>query len=180
MKITNVNQDLNFIKSTSPIACTDTPEKYQSMQAVIVPPLLEFLRALSTIEASVYTRSRELDEAKYAAGIPASQVAPGSDALWKTYKERYGEAAKQKCTAKLLGRGFATSFGNPARYAYLDDGCTLDFTMKSAKKAVVTAYYSKGIDCKQQFVLKNTDGDWKLDAVFYGFDKESTWHADHI
>lgn len=79
------------------VAIEDTPEKFRPAADEIVPPLLELLRARSALEAEIFARSRELEAKKLAAGIPQSQEAPGSEALWAEYERRYLELVQPRC-----------------------------------------------------------------------------------
>lgn len=165
---------------TSEVTACDTPEKYLPMKDILVPAVVAFLRQLCALEEEIYQRSEKMEADKLRAGIPKSQMAPGSMELWEEYRERYGEIAKLHCTQKLLDRGYGRSYGCPATYAYLNTGCKLDFTMKSPKKAVIVTHYHKGIDMKHQFVLKIEENEWNIDSVSYGYENESTWHVDSI
>lgn len=53
--------------------------------------------------------------------------------------------------------------------------------MKTAKKAVVETHFSRGVDEKHKFVIKDVDGEWLVDEVYYGFENEpDKWESDDI
>lgn len=164
-----------------PVSLEGTPEKFRPMAEELLPPLLELLRSLCALEAEIFARSQQLEADKLKAGIPRSQEAPGWRELMEEYKERYGGLVQDRCTEELLARGYARSCGKPAGYDYLNTGCRLAFTMKSAKRAVLEATYPHGVDMLNQFVLRNTDEGWRIAEVHYGFASEpGKWHKHHI
>lgn len=162
------------------IEFSDIPKKFYPTADVILTQVLELLKALNVLEREVYECNEKLDKEKVKAGIAYNQTAPGSKELWKEYSERYGRLVTLRCTAKLLKRGYARSFGKPGKYDYLNTKCKIVCTMKSAKKATIETFFHKGIDMKHQFIIKNIDDEWKIDEVKYGFSNETTWHIDEI
>lgn len=157
-----------------------TDEKYQSMQAVIVPILLKLLSDLNYLEDEIFVKDKQLTEDKLKLGISKNQVAPGSKELWVEYKERYGDIVTPVCTSNLLKRGYAGSISFPLRYGYINTGCKLYFIMKSQNRAVVEIHFSHGIDMKDQFIFNKINDNWKLNQVKYGYQGEDRWYIDSI
>ena len=162
------------------IVLKDTPEKYEKTADELIAFLLEFLGELNQLEEEIYIRDEKLVENKYKEGIPRHIVAPGSKELFAEYKERFGELAKDRCTAALLAQGYAGSYGNPTKYGYINGDFQLIFTMKSAKRAVIETRHYGGIEMKHQFVLKLTDEGWRVSERKYGFGNKTTWYKEGI
>ena len=156
-------------------------DKFKDKQAEICGLLFDLLRRINALEKETFERSEELKRKKEELGIPKHQVGPGEDELWDEYKQRLGELVKPCCTEKLLKRGFGGAFGMPVRYAYIDGESEAKFIMKTAKKAVVETHFSQGGFQLRKFVLKEADGKWLVDEVYYGFDSNpEKWYADSI
>ncbi len=177
----------------------EASEKFREKQDEICGVLLDLLGKINALEREVFGRSEELVRQKLAAGIPKHQVGPGEEELWDEYKERLSGIVEPACTAKLLKRGYGGSYGNPAKYGYIDgevrnasgseDACVPDkpsaaeihFIMKTAKKAVVEAHYERGIKQIHKFVLRDMDGKWLVDEVYYGFESNpDKWYVDSV
>ena len=71
-------------------------------------------------------------------------------------------------------------FGSPTEYAYIDKSCSIVFTMKNSKQAVIETKFHKGIDKKHQFILKETPKGWQIYDKNYGFMNDVTWYKDNI
>lgn len=54
----------------------NTPEKYQTLAEIIIPPLLDLLKSLTMLEEEIFDRNRALDKKKEGLGIPANQLHP--------------------------------------------------------------------------------------------------------
>ena len=53
--------------------------------------------------------------------------------------------------------------------------------MKTAKRATVITHYEAGVDSMHKFVVRDVDGKWLLDEVYYGFESEpDKWYSDNI
>lgn len=159
----------------------DANEKFKDMQEEICNMLFTLLRKINVLEKEIYERSIELERKKEEMGIPKSQVAPGKMELFDEFEKRLDELAEIYCTDKLFERGYGSSFGNPQKYGYIDDECTVRFIMKFSKRAVVETYYHAGIDQKHKFVIKYVDDEWLIDEVYYGFTSEpDKWYVDSL
>lgn len=158
-------------------------EKFKDKQEEICGLLFPFLRRVTVLEKEIYERSQELREQKAKLGYPPSQVGPGEKELRAEYKERLGEIVKAGfCTEKLLSKGYGSSLANPQKYGYIDSGnCKAEFIMKTAKRATVITHYEAGVDSMHKFVVRDVDGKWLLDEVYYGFESEpDKWYSDNI
>lgn len=156
-------------------------EKFKDKQAEICEPLFDLLRRINAIEKEIDERSEEIRRKKPELGIPQNQIAPGEKELWAEYKQRLGEVVKPVCTEKLIGKGYGGSFGNPQKYGYIDGECMVNFIMKTAKRAVVETHFKHGVDHKHKFVIRDVDGKWLLDEVYYGFESDGDkWYSDSV
>lgn len=159
----------------------EASEKFKDKQNEICDFLFDFLRKLNALEKEIYDRGKELERKKEELGIPKSQIAPGKRELYDEFEERLDELTEDYVTDKLFERGYSNSFGNPQKYGYIDGECRVKFIMKTANKAVVETHYSQGIDEKHKFVIKNVDGEWLIDEVYYGFEDEpGEWSISEI
>lgn len=159
----------------------ETAAKFKDKQGELCDFLFELLRRINALEKEIFERSEELKRKKEELGIPKNQVGPGEEELWEEYERRLGEIVKPVCTDKLLKKRYGGSYGNPPKYAYIDGGCKANFIMKTSKKAVVETHFSQGGFQLHKFVLKEADGKWLVDEVYYGFDSNpEKWYADSI
>ena len=78
------------------IKIKNTPDKYKRMADEIIPPLLELLQELNSLEEEVFKRNSELDAEKLALNIPVNQNHPKWIRLMEEYESRYEEIAKGK------------------------------------------------------------------------------------
>ena len=159
----------------------DTPEKFRSLAEEIVTPRVELLRRRNELEREICARSLKLREAKAAEGISPHQSAPEEESLWKEYRRRYLELVAPRCTEKLLKRGAAGSFGKPAKYDYLFGSPEPEayFTMKSAKKAVVSTQNPVSYGYRYRFILRPFEGEWKVDGAERAFGDREEWSVEH-
>lgn len=163
------------------IKIIDTPEKFQSLVEEIVPPLVELLQARNALEAEIHRRYQALEAEKPALGLPKNQMHPDDPALWEEYRRRYLELVTPRCTEKLLRWGAAGSFGRPAKYDYLFDATepAVYFTMKSAKKAVVSTRNPVSHDYRYRFTLRPFEGRWMVDGAECAFGGREEWSVEH-
>lgn len=156
-------------------------EKFKDRQDEICGFLFDLLRKIDEIEKDVAAKSEELKRKKAEMGIPKHQVGPGENELWDEYEQRLGEIVKPACTEKLLKRRYACSFGKPQKYGYIDGECTARFIMKTAKRAVVQTDFMHGTPQSHKFVIRDVDGKWLVDEVYYGFQSDpDKWYSDNI
>ena len=159
----------------------EASEKFKDRQDEICGLLFDLLRKINVIEKETFERSEELKRKKAELGIPKHQVGPGEEELWDEYEERLGDAVKPDCTEKLLAKRYGGSYGSPQKYGYIDGECTAKFIMKTAKRAVVETRFKHGTDHMHKFVIRDVDGKWLVDEVYYGFASDpDKWYSDNI
>lgn len=172
----------------------DTPEKLREVADKVISYLVENLLKLNSIEEEC----SQLNEYQKR-GIRIKGMPKNSEGLWSLYKTRYGEAVSSFCTDKLIARGYAQSMNGMRRvlasdgtlveekiygqYAYLNYGCQLTITMKSAKRAIIEIFClnRKHFDLNywHQFTLTNTDK-WRLADIKWKDDKNNKWKNDTL
>lgn len=159
----------------------EASEKFKDRQDEICGFLFGLLRKINEIEKDVFSKSEELKRQKAELGIPKHQVGPKEEELWDEYEQRLGEVVKPACTEKLIKRRYGGSYGNPQKYGYIDGECTARFIMKTAKRAVVETDFMHGTPQSHKFVIKDVDGKWLVDEVYYGFQSNpDKWYSDNI
>ena len=157
----------------------NTPENYQAMAEIIIPPLLDLLKSLTMLEEEIFERNRALDKEKEALAIPANQVHPKWNELMDDYFQRQMQLLTGRVTQKYLEGGVRNSYGSPSEYNYVKrNDFSVDFIMTKAEEARVITHYQEALEMKHQFVLRLVDGNWLLDEKFYGFEDEETWYGD--
>lgn len=159
----------------------DTPEKFQPLAGEIVPPLVELLRQRNELEKEICARYFKLREEEAAAGVPSYQATHAGEALTEEYRRRYLELVAPRCTEKVLNWGAAGSFGKPAKYDYLFDSPepAVYFTMKSAKRALVSTRNPVSYGYRYRFVLRPFEEGWKVDGVECAFGDRESWSVEH-
>ena len=159
----------------------NTPENYQAMAEIIIPPLLNLLKSLTLLEEEIFERNRALDKEKEALGIPANQVHPKWNNLMDDYFHRQMQLITGQVTQKYLERGVRNTYGSPSEYNYVKrNDFSVDFIMTQAEEARIITHYQDALEMKHQFVLRLVDGNWLLDEKFYGFEDEETWYLDSL
>ena len=159
----------------------NTPENYQAMAEIIIPPLLNLLKSLTLLEEEIFERNRALDKEKEALGIPANQVHPKWNNLMDDYFHRQMQLITGQVTQKYLERGVRNTYGSPSEYNYVKrNDFSVDFIMTKAEEARIITHYQDALEMKHQFVLRLVDGNWLLDEKFYGFEDEETWYLDSL
>ena len=159
----------------------NTPEKYQTLAEIIIPPLLNLLKSLTLLEEEIFERNRALDKEKEGLGIPANQVHPKWNELMDDYFQRQMQLLTGRVTQKYLEGGVRNSYGSPSEYNYVKmTDFSVDFIMTKAEEARVIIHYQESLEMKHQFVLRLVDGNWLLDEKFYGFEDEETWYLDSL
>lgn len=159
----------------------NTPEKYQTLAEIIIPPLLNLLKSLTLLEEEVFERNRALDKEKEGLGIPANQVHPKWNELMDDYFQRQMQLLTERVTQKYLEGGVQNSYGSPSEYNYVQtNDFSVDFIMIKAEEARVIIHYQEALEMKHQFVLRLVDRNWLLDQKFYSFEDEKTWYLDSL
>ncbi len=150
-------------------------DKFKGFQDEICGTLFDLLRKITALENEMSERN----EAIMGKIRGSHEATPEWMMLWSEYKKRLGDILKPACSEKLLKRGYGASFKNPAKYAYIDGDCKVYFIMKTAKKAVIETH-DQGADLvNHKFVLKDIDGKWIVDEVYYGFESNpDKWLVD--
>ncbi len=157
----------------------NTPEKYQTLAEIIIPPLLNLLKSLTLLEEEIFERNRALDKEKEGLGIPANQVHPKWNELMDDYFQRQMQLLTGRVTQNYLEGGVRISYSSLSEYNYVKrNDFSVAFIMTKAEEARVITHYQEALDMKHQFVLKLVDGNWLLDEKFYGFEDEETWYGD--
>ncbi len=152
--------------------------KYAPLMNEVCEPLFELLKQQSALEKEMFERDKQLDIEKEKAGIPSYQTAPGWNELMAEYSERLRALLEKYCTENQLSRGFGISYGEPQKFGYLNGDCVVEFKMRYADKASVETHYTKaGLAQKHKIVIRLTDGRWLVDELYYGFEKEKSWHS---
>ena len=162
------------------IIICEASEKFKPFQDDVCGMLFEMLRELAELEKDIFERDRAYNEQKLQNGIPKNQIYPEWKDLMDEYRMKYKGIVERRCTEKLLKRGYAGSFGSPQKYGYIDGECMANFKMRAFDKATVETHYKRSLEHKQKFSLVLIDGKWLLDAVYYGFENDKTWHVDNI
>jgi len=159
----------------------NTPENYQAMAEIIIPPLLDLLKSLTMLEEEIFERNRALDKEKEALAIPANQVHPKWNELMDDYFQRQMQLLTGRVTQKYLEGGVRNSYGSPSEYNYVKrNDFSVDFIMIKAEEARIITHFQEALEMKHQFVLRLVDGNWLLDQKFYGFEDEETWYLDSL
>lgn len=141
-------------------------EKFKGFQDEICGTLFDLLRQITTLENEIYERH----EAIMGKIRGSHEATPEWMMLWSEYKKRLGDILKPACSEKLLKKGYGASFQSSTKYGYIDGDCKVYFIMKTAKKAVIETHVQGAGMVNHKFVLKDIDGKWIVDEVYYGFE----------
>ena len=159
----------------------NTPENYQAMVEIIIPPLLELLKSLTLLEEEIFERNRALNKEKEALAIPANQLHPKWNELMDDYFQRQLQLLTGRVTQNYLEGGVRISYGSPSEYNYVQTkDFSVDFIMTEAEEARIITHYQEALEMKHQFVLRLVDGNWLLDEKYYGFEDEEIWYLDSL
>ena len=159
----------------------NTPENYQTLAEIIIPPLLDLLKSLTLLEEEIFERNRALDKEKEGLAIPANQLHPKWNELMDDYFQRQMQLLTGRVTQKCLEGGVRNFYGSPSEYNYVQtNDFSVDFIMTKAEEARVITHYQEALEMKHQFVLRLVDVNWLLDEKFYGFEDEETWYPDSL
>ena len=163
------------------IKIKNTPDKYKIMADATIPPLLELLKELNSLEEEVFKRNSELNAEKLILNIPANQNHPKWSGLMTEYESRYKEIAKGKVSKNLMSKGYATHYSNPSEYFYVhSDDFLLEFDMQQSDIAIIIIHFSGAIDMKHKFIVRQINKRWLVDEKYYGFADEAIWYSDSI
>ena len=143
----------------------ESDEKYKYLEQELCVTLFSMLRELNVLEEEMSRR----DQANFVqiTSGERKQAEPNFFAnLYKEFKERYKKIVEDKCTVKLLSKGYGIGIGHPSRYFYIDEECVVIFSMKDANKAVLEIHYTHGsLNCKDRFKFVKERGKWLINAI---------------
>ena len=163
------------------IKIKNTPDKYKIMADAIIPPLLELLKDLNSLEEEVFKRNSELNAEKLVLNIPVNQNHPKWIGLMEEYESRYKEIAKGKVSKNLMSKGYATHYSNPSEYFYTNSkDFSLEFTMQQPDMAIIIIHFSGATEMKHKFIVRQINKRWVVDEKYYGFADEAIWYSDSI
>ena len=163
------------------IKIKNTPDKYKIMADAIIPPLLELLKELNSLEEEVFKRNSELAAEKLVLNIPVNQNHPKWIGLMEEYESRYKEILKGNASENLISKGYATHYSNPSEYFYVhSDDFLLEFDMQQSDTAIIIIHFSGATDMKHKFIVRQINKRWVVDEKYYGFADEAIWYPDSI
>ena len=160
------------------VEITDTPEKFTGMCEQVAPVLLNLLSALAEAEEKAHEDFAAMEAEKPALGLQPHEAHPKFVEFWNGYRETLAPLLENACSEKLLKRSYGGHCGSPAKFAYTNEKCSISFTMKTAKKAVVETENGT-LDMCHRFTMKQNGDRWIWDDLQYSFDGKS-WSNDSI
>lgn len=155
-------------------------EKFKDRQAELCEFLFAMLREINVLEREIIMRDKKITEEKRFGEF---------DALWRDLRERYGATVKDKCTDKLLSKGYGHSFSSEITYAFAEEdfkgidgkGCTVTFQMTAPRKAVIEARYKRSSkERADKFTLIKQGDKWLVDAHNWWSGYDCVWHRGNI
>lgn len=155
-------------------------DKFKDKQSEVCESLFDLLRRINAQERLMYdkdceirTRSKELS---------AVEEENERKQMWEVYRANCKEIVEERCTEKLIKRGYAKSFGPNPMYGYIDGDFTAIFKMSSPKKATVEFVLDvKGTErFLHTFTMVYCSGKWLADSFTYGSDKQLIRRKTHI
>lgn len=156
------------------IDTSQVTEKYTVLTGEILVLFINILNQIHNLEKEIFEKYEKLKNPK-----EPYQTQPGEKELWEEFKEKRKEII-YKVSIKPNDIG-SLSFGNPTKYEYLNYPDTkIKLSLKSSKRAVIETYFEDGIKQKEQFILRNQDGNWKFDIKKYGFQSEDKWYKTDL
>ena len=145
----------------------ETDEKFFSFMKPIVNELVVLLKKLN-----------EMIEAQFEKDIESDRC---DRDLFDEFCKNYREAISPFCTEAFLKKWYRNSVEKPGDYYILNENAVIYFTMKSETKALVfiePASEGAGRNC-YKFELKNENGKYLIDKMFYYFKSENIFHRMH-
>ena len=164
------NNDSNIIiveKKELSIEPRETDEKFFSFMKPIVNELVALLKKLN-----------EMIEAQFEKDSENNSCDRG---LFDEFCKNYREVIRPFCTEAFLKKWHRNSVSKPGDYSILNENAVIYFTMKSETKALVfiePASEGAGRNC-YKFELKNENGKYLIDKMFYYFKSENIFHRMH-
>lgn len=158
----------------------EAADKFKNMQAELCNLLFGMLREINVLEREFVVRNKKIEEEKRFSEF---------NALWSDFRERYGEIVKDRCTEKLLAKGYGQSFYSEITYAFAEEdfegidgkGCTVTFQMNAPKRAVIEVRYKRSsLEQADKFTLIKQGDKWLVDAHNWWSEYDNVWHRGHI
>lgn len=158
----------------------EAADKFKNMQAELCEFLFGMLREINVLEREIIMRDKKITEEKRFGEF---------NALWSDLRERYGAIVNDKCTEKLISKGYGQSFSSEITYAFAEedfkgiDGkdCTVTFHMNSPRKAVIEARYKRSSQERaDKFTMIKQGDKWLIDAHNWWSEYDYIWHRGHI
>lgn len=158
----------------------ESADKFKNMQAEICEPLFDLLRRINEQERSMYDNDCEIRARSKE--LSAEEEDNERKQMWEVYRANCKKIVEERCTEKLIKRGYARSFGPNPMYGYINGDFTAIFRMKSPKKATVEFVLdTKGIErFLHTFTMVQIGGKWFVDTFTYGSDKKLIRRKTHI
>ena len=113
----------------------EAADKFKDKQAEVFEALLDLLRLINEQESSMFEKDCEIRGRSKE--LSAEEEKNERDLMWENYRSNVKNIVDGRCTARLIRRGYARSFGTKPMYGYINGDCTAIFRMKSQKKAIV-------------------------------------------
>lgn len=161
-------------------------EKFKDMQAELCDFLFDMLREINDLEIRIGQRNALIE--KRTPALDSAQISAEYKSLWSDFHDEYERIVSNKCTEKLLDKGYAKVFGTSIRYIWAEENPPAEiserkliFEMKAAKKAIIEVQYKRFTqNCARKFTLIKQDDKWLVDAHNWTSDYDNIWHRGHI
>ncbi len=145
----------------------ETDEKFFSFMNPIVNELVVLLKKLNEMIETQFEK--------------ASKNISCDRGLFDEFCQNYREVITPFCTEAFLKKWHRNSVSKPGDYSILNENAVIYFTMKSEAKALVfiePASEGAGRNC-YKIELKNENGKYLIDKMFYYFKSENIFHRMH-
>lgn len=162
-------------------------DKFKEMQPELCEFLFKMLREINALEIKIGQRNALIE--KKTPGLNRDQISDEYKWMWSDFHDEYERIVRDKCTEKLLSKGYGNTFGTSIKYiwaeenppAEIGDKRMLIFEMKAPRKAVIEAQYKRfGRSCASKFALIKQEEKWLVDAHNWISDYDNVWHRGHI
>ncbi len=158
----------------------EAADKFKDKQAEVIEALLDLLRLINEQESSMFEKDCEIRGRSKE--LSAEEEKNERDLMWENYRSNVKNIVEGRCTARLIRRGYARSFGTKPMYGYINGDCTAIFRMKSQKKAIVEFVLdTKGKErFLHAFTMVQSGGKWLADTFTFGSSKKIFREKTHI
>lgn len=161
-------------------------DKFKDLQPELCEFLFEMLRELSALEIKIGQRNALIE--KKTPGLNRDQISDEYKWMWSDFHDEYERIVRDKCTQKLLDKGYGNTFSTSIKYIWAEENPpaeigerTLIFEMKAPRKAVIEVQYKRfGRSCASKFTLIKQEEKWLVDAHNWISDYDNIWHRGHI